>query len=100
MILGTTPTHTFELPIDFGQIRTLKITYSQKDEIVLEKYLDDCSLGDGSISVRLTQSDTFLFKERVNIEIQIRIMTVDGQVISTGIKTISADRCLDREVLE
>ena len=36
MIIGTTPTHTFDIPFDTSMVDEVKITYAQDDVVVLE----------------------------------------------------------------
>lgn len=100
MRLGTTPTHTFTFPFDTSLIDELKITYAQNKKTVLEKYLADCEVGETSVSVFLTQKETFLFAEGVNVEVQARVLTTEGDALASDIRVVTAERCLDREVLE
>lgn len=99
MRLGTTPSHTFTFPFETSMIEELKITYSQNRKIVLEKYLDDCTIGTNSVTLSLTQSETFLFDEKVNVEVQARVVTTSRDVLASDIHVVIAGRCLDREVL-
>lgn len=100
MRLGTTPKHTFTFPFETSLIKELKITYAQNKKTVLEKYLDDCEVEETSVSVYLTQEETFLFSENVNVEVQARVLTTAGDVLASNIRIVTAERCLDREVLE
>lgn len=99
MIKGTTPTHTLEVDIDTSLIKTIKITYSQNDREILVKRTDDCTIGDGVISTRLSQEDTFLFEGNSLVTIQLRILTDQGDAISAEPIVMSVGRCLDDEVL-
>lgn len=99
MRLGTTPRHTFTFPFETSLIDELKITYVQNKKTVLEKYLADCEVGQTSVSVSLTQEETFLFAEGVNVEVQARVLTTAGDVLASDIRIVTAERCLDREVL-
>lgn len=99
MIKGTTPTYTFTLPFDTSIVNKVKITYAQDDVTTLEKYTTDCTLNDETISVTLTQEDTFLFDCKKPLEIQIRILTSGGDVIASVPQTIGISKCLDNEVL-
>lgn len=97
---GTTPTHTFEIPFEKALIKNAKVVYSQNEEIIFSKGMDECNIEDGKISVKLTQQDTFLFKPKTNVYIQLRILTQnDDALVSEEIVT-SVARCLDDEVLE
>lgn len=100
MRLGTTPRHTFTFPFDTSLIEELKITYAQNKKTVFEKYLADCDVEANSVSYTLTQQETFLFAEGVNVEVQARVLTTAGDALASDIRIVTADRCLDREVLE
>ncbi len=100
MRLGTTPKHTFTLPFETDLIQELKITYSQNKKIILEKHLADCEVDKNSVSYKLTQEETFLFANDVNVECQVRVLTTTGDVLASNIRIVTAERCLDGEVLK
>ncbi|MBQ7292173.1 MAG: hypothetical protein IJW79_00390 [Clostridia bacterium] len=100
MRLGSTPKHEFTLPFDVYFVKEFKVTYKQNNKIILEKYLSDFEANDNTLSVTLTQEETFLFIEGVNVEVQARVLTTEGDVLASNIRIITAERCLDREVLE
>lgn len=100
MRLGTTPRHTFTFPFETDLIQELKITYAQKNKTVLEKRLDDCEIEAKSVSCTLTQEETFNFENGVNVEVQARVLTMGGDALASDIRIITAERCLDSEVLE
>jgi hypothetical protein len=99
MFKGTTPTHIFEIPMDTSLIKEVKITYSQKDEEKLVKRTKDCSLGECTISTRLSQEDTFRFTSNTFVTIQIRILTTSGDALACEPIITSVGKCLDDEVL-
>lgn len=99
MRLGTTPEHTFVFPFDISSIAQVKITYAQNRKVILEKYLVDCVVGTNSLTVSLTQDDTFLFVEGSNVEIQVRVLTKSKQAFTSDVYVVAATKCLDREVL-
>ena len=99
MRLGTTPKHTFTLLFETSLIQDLKITYSQNKKIILEKHLADCEVDKNSVSYKLTQEETFLFANDVNVECQVRVLTTTGDALASNIRIVTAERCLDREVL-
>lgn len=96
---GSTPTHKFVLPFAVDQVDEVEITYQQKDEEILKKYKKDCVLEDRTVSVTLTQEESFEFTEDVNVEIQVRVLTKGGEVLPSNIICVSCDRCLSDEVL-
>lgn len=99
MIGGTTPKHTFKVPVDTGRIKTIKLVYIQLDEEVLTKRTEDFTLGEGQISVKLTQEETFLFDYGVTATIQLRIVTLDGDVLSIKPRPLDLTEYYDNEVL-
>lgn len=99
MIRGTTPTHTFEVPFVKEEIKTVKITYSQNDNICFSKRTEDCEIEDGKISVKLTQEDTFKCKLNAIVSIQMRILTQDGDALSSELLADTVQKSLDDEVL-
>lgn len=99
MRLGATPQHTFTFPFETDLIKNLKITYTQNKKVVLEKYLADCEVGANFVSYFLTQEETFLFDNDAIVEVQVRVLTMNNDAITSDILTVRAERCLDREVL-
>lgn len=99
MFKGTTPTHSFNVSIDTSLVKEVKITYTQKDKEVLVKRTDECTIGEGVITTRLTQEDTFLFEEAVLVTVQLRILTISGDALASAPLMMSVGKCLDDEVL-
>lgn len=99
MRLGSTPKHEFMLPFNMSLVKEFKVTYKQNGKIILEKYLDDFAVDGNTLSATLTQEETFLFAEGVNVELQARVLTMGGDALSSDIRIITAERCLDSEVL-
>lgn len=103
MEIGTTPTHSFNIPKDiYEKIKDVQIVYSQNNNIILKKRKNDfgVSLKDGKITVRLTQEETFKFDETKNfVNIQIRVLTVGNDCFKSKVIVDTVGRCLDKEVL-
>ena len=99
MIRGTTPTHTFSLPIQTVLIKDIEITYAQNGAVVLTKGIADCVCSDNEVSVRLTQEDTFLFVDGICVEVQLRVLTLGGDVLSSHVMRVHCNECLSCEVL-
>lgn len=100
MIRGTTPTYTFEVPVDMASIKSVRITYAQGRNIVLTKQIEDCTMQDGTITVTLTQQETLRFAESANVGIQLRVLMDDGLALSTSVMYVTVGACLDNEVIE
>lgn len=99
MRIGTTPTHTFTLPIGKDRIRSVEITYCQNKVVVLQKFTSDCTIDEKSVSVTLSQVDTFEFIGGVNVEVQIRVLDINDNTFASDIVCVSCERCLSTEVL-
>lgn len=99
MFKGGTPTHIFNVAIDISLIKDVKITYSQDSKVILTKKTDECQIHDGEIRTRLSQEDTFLFDGSKFVNIQLRVLTHEGDVLPSKIFTKSVAECLDDEVL-
>jgi hypothetical protein len=93
---GTTPTHTFTLPFDASSMAKVRVIYSQNDRRILVK--DNCTVSGATVTVQLSQADTYLFDHKKPVEIQLRLLTHGGGVMNSEIYKITADRCLDTEV--
>ncbi len=99
MIKGTTPTHIFEVDFDTDLIQEIKITYSQHENVLVEKRTDDCEITEGKIVTKLTQEETFKFDNTKYAYVQIRILTKAGDCLATPVTMVSIDKCLDNEVI-
>lgn len=81
MIPGTTPTHTFNLPISVDDIAAIRITYESNGKIVLQKETDDVTLQGNEAVVKLSQEDTLQFGSNISVRIQLKIRTKGGDVL-------------------
>ena len=93
MIRGTTPTLTFQLPFACSQITALNIAFAQKNQIVLEKTLRDCSMDGRTITVRLSEEETLRFNSSQVVELQLRLACGETKLASNIMKT-TAERIL------
>ena len=101
IIRGTTPTHIFTVPVGSSQITTLKITYSQNDQVLFSKSKSDVTFDDKQISVTLTQQETLKFVCEPNspVEIQISIVENNNNVLKSNVMTAVVGKSLLEEVL-
>lgn len=99
MRLGTTPTHTFTLPFEAENISKALIVYAQSDREVLRKIRSDCHMEGNTLSVKLTQKETFRFNYNKKVQIQVRVLTTAGKALTSNIITADAEKCLSNEVL-
>jgi hypothetical protein len=100
MIKGTTPQHTFSLPFGTEMIKTVEITYAQNGEVIMTKNNDDCNFDGNTVSVKLTQEDTFKFAEGACVGIQIRVLTERDDVLASRVMRVHCDECLSKDVLQ
>lgn len=89
MIRGTTPTHTFDTSISLVDAEVVWVTYRQGD-IKLVKEKDDCEITDETLTTRLTQEETLMFKPvGYKAKVQIRARFPDETAVASNISEIS-----------
>lgn len=88
------------MPIDNSLLKDLSITYKQKREIVLKKKYSDCFFSGNVLHVKLTQEDTLLFIEGENVEIQIKLLTTNNEVLISDKIVVKVEEVLDKEVFD
>ena len=84
-IRGTTPTITFNLPFNVSVIQNCEVYFSQNDNLMITKGIDDCVLSGNTLSVTLSQADTLMFDEDEKLQMQIRFVFTGGSVDATNI---------------
>ena len=85
--------------IESDLIADLRITYSQDRKKILTKYMRDVEMDGNDINVTLTQEDTFKFKEKKPVFVQLKIKVVDGQVFNSDLIVMRVEPALDNEVI-
>lgn len=108
IVRGTTPYHTFVLPMASDSIDSVYVTYLQNGDVILEKTADDITIQDiddefenasvedtdeemevsCELSIHLTQEDTLKFTfypaaEKNIAVIQIRVLDTDGEAYAS-----------------
>lgn len=99
MIRGTTPIHIFTLSVDASTLKAIRVIYAQDDDVLFVKELPDITIDGAKIKLKLTQEETFKFNDHKYVQIQIRALTEDDDVVSTPIMTTTVEKCLDNEVM-
>lgn len=99
MIRGTTPKLEFTIPFDTSILAEAWVTLSQNGTEVLNKELKDCSHGDKTLSVRLTQEETLKLQHGYKTEIQVRVRTLEGEALASCIIKVDTDRILKDGVI-
>lgn len=96
---GCTCKNIFTFPFAQSDVDAIRITYSQKGEVVFEKQLDDCVFSDGEITVYLNQEDTLKFDSFQIIKIQIKVRLKGDLVTKSQIIETLTDEVLSCEVI-
>ena len=99
MIQGTTPTHQFTIPMDASSVDKVRVTYAQKDEVLLVKENEDCRIDGNVIELKLSQEETLLFDEFSSVQIQVRVLTTGGDALASDLIRVPCGAVLDKEVL-
>lgn len=99
MVRGTTPTITFETDCDCTGFDLLEITFSQAEEVIFTKRINDCSIKGKDITVTLTEEETLKFDCHKNpVSMQIRAGAGESRtasnIMQTTVKKILKDGCL------
>ena len=94
MYRGTTPTLQFKLPFSAENIEVLNIAFAQKNNVVLEKGLEDAEIEGDTVNVTLSQEDTLAFDADISVEMQIRCRNTDGNALASNIIKTKAKRIL------
>lgn len=99
MIRGTTPKLEFTLPFEVDQISEAFITFVQRDKVVLEKSISECSVGEKTLQFQLTQEETLKLTAGCVTEIQIRVLMNSGDALASNIIRINTERILKDGVI-
>lgn len=101
MIRGTTPVLEFELPFDTDLLEEAYVTISQRGAVAIEKSIDECTLKHDMLSVRLSQEETLELTAQRNLqaEIQLRVLTRDGEALASNIESVDVGRILKDGVI-
>ena len=97
MTRGTTPTHTFTVPIDASDVAKIRVIYSQHGRVILTRDYD--TYQDGKLVVQLSQEETLDFSSTQPVYIQLRVITLAGEALASEVIQTCAARLLEDEVL-
>jgi hypothetical protein len=100
MIQGTTPTHTFNLPLEVVNVRDVKIAYVQNRQVVFRKGTKDCVLTESKVQVDLTQQDTFSLSHLATYDIEFKAFTLNNKVIGKKFRSLKVEESVDKEVFD
>ena len=99
---GSTPSLSFNTNAPLTDIDKLYLTFWQRGSFILEKDKDSIIYVDeNTIKVRLTQKETFLFSDKYDIEVQLRIkyQSANSAAITSDISTFKINKALKNEVI-
>lgn len=97
---GTTPTHTFTVEMDASDFKTVHIAYAQCNEVLFIRRDSDITLQGHAIITTLTQEETLMIDPDKIVAIQIRAVTYAGEAFTSDIMLVSAEMCLEKDVIE
>lgn len=103
MIQGTTPLLHYNLNFPSSLIKSAEITLQYNDSyknVLIVKHLEDCELGEKSISARLTQEETLQLPAPARARVQLRIVTTDDVILATEPHNVSVKELLNKDVIE
>lgn len=98
-MIGTTPTHEFELPFDTSTIKTVRVIYCQNNKNILTKTAEGCKLEGNKVTVKLTQEESFMFNHKYEVCIQVRVLLNTDEALKSEEIHIKPTRCLEDEVI-
>ena len=91
MIRGTTPTITYNFPFAVSGISKIRIYFLQGKDTILTKNENDCTISGQSVSVTLTEEETYMFNAKKRVETKSRFLLSDGTVGGTKSKFIDVE---------
>jgi len=83
---GTTPTITYNFPFDVSTIEAIRINFLQGSETLFTKTETDCTFSGQTVSVQLTQEETYSLSAKKRIATDARYLKSDGTVGGTKFK--------------
>ena len=95
MYRGTTPTLTFQLPIDTGSITALSVAVAQAGQVKIEKTLPDVLLDGNVVSCTLTEAETLSLTAGTGIDAKIQLRVgVGEQRMASQVFVVPVERIL------
>lgn len=105
MYPGSTPKHTYKLPIDTSTCNVVQVTYTQGDtQLVWQS--NGATLPDGmtfdekKVIIRLTQEQTFKFEPKKWATSQVRVLTTAGDAFVSKEFKIDVKVTQNKEILK
>lgn len=96
---GTTPTIQFTFKsVDTADIVVCYLTIKEGDKVLIEKTLEDASVGNGLLEWGLTQEETLKLHDE-QVDIQLRYKTGDGHAFISKVFSVSPMQILKDGVI-
>lgn len=86
MIRGTTPIHVFMVDYDLTEAEVIYVSYSQRNNVLIEKSIEDITIEPDRLIISMTQEETLRLDSSM-CEIQIRAKMPDGLALASNIMT-------------
>lgn len=96
---GTTPEHTFTIPVDTGTLSRARVVYVQNKKRVIVKYMDELTFNGNTVKVQLSQAETFMLDHKKKVKFQLRSKTKGGDVLNSEILEATVAECIDKELI-
>ena len=100
MTRGTTHTHIVTTPFVVDTVAEVLIAFKQENAEIVRKVTPDCIMSGNTISVNLTQEETFRFTDKRKARSQARVLLKDGTVWASPVVVEDVGECLTNDVLE
>ena len=98
---GTTPTITYYFPFAVSAIEKIRINFMQGSDTLFTKTEEDCAFSGQTVSVQLTQAETYALSAKKRVSTDARYLKTDGTVGGTKFKYIDVtDTGGEVEILE
>lgn len=84
---GSTPTFLFSLPAEASRFSVIEIVFVQNGETILTVERDALTLDGNKVSFVMSEEDSMAFAPSINAEIQIRLVTEEGTILISEIRS-------------
>ena len=99
MIRGTTPSYQFKLPFDVSVLNKVWVTFSQFDKEIFTIEESDCYLDGNVVRVELTQEQTLQLESNALLDIQLRVLIVNGSALASKVFRVPVRKILKGGVI-
>lgn len=99
---GTTPSITINIPFAADDVSVAWITFvvDGTEQFTKDLTSSGVTLEDNKITIKLTQTETLGFATGDRVNMQIRILTADGNAVASDISAFTAEKILKDGIIE